>query len=163
MDEMLNKTQESSEFAAMFEQSLETEKLYSGKRVKGIVTTIAPNEIHVDIGAKQTGIVSADELVESSDQKPSDVVSKGDEIELVVLKVNDQEGVVTLSKKRCDAQAGFDALKKAYEDGEVLEGVITNVVKGGVLVLSNHTKVFVPASQVSTKRIEDLNTVLKQK
>ena len=162
MDEMLNKTQESSEFAAMFEQSLETEKLYSGKRVKGIVTTVAPNEIHVDIGAKQTGIVSADELVETSDQKPSDIVKKGDEIELVVLKVNDQEGVVTLSKKRCDAQAGFDTLKKAYEDGAVLEGVVTNVVKGGVLVLCNHTKVFVPASQVSTKRVEDLNTMLKQ-
>jgi len=162
MNEMLNKTQESSEFAAMLEQSLETEKLYSGKRVKGIVTTIAPNEIHVDIGAKQTGIVSADELVETSDQKPADVVKKGDEIELIVLKVNDQEGIVTLSKKRCDALAGFDTLKKAYEEGTILEGVITNVVKGGALVLSNHTKVFVPASQISNKRIEDLNSVVKQ-
>lgn len=162
MSEMLNNIQEDQSFAELFEQSLETEKLYMGKRVKGIVTTVAPNEIHVDIGAKQAGIVSSDELCETSDQKPSDLVAKGDEIDLVVLKVNDQEGVVLLSKKRCDAQAGFDILKKAFEEEAVLDGVITNVVKGGVLVLSNHTKVFIPASQVSDKRVEDLNTLLKE-
>lgn len=162
MSEMLNNIQEDQSFAELFEQSLETEKLYTGKRVKGIVTTVAPNEIHVDIGAKQAGIVSADELCETSDQKPSDLVAKGDEIDLVVLKVNDQEGVVLLSKKRCDAQAGFDILKKAFDEEAILDGVVTNVVKGGVLVLSNHTKVFIPASQVSDKRIEDLNTLLKE-
>ncbi len=163
MSEILNNQNEELEedFAQLFEQSLETEKLYNGKRVKGIVTTVAPNEVHVDIGAKQAGIVPADELTENPDLKPTDIVKEGDEIELVVLKVNDQEGIVTLSKKRCDAQAGFDIIKKAFEDGEVLEGIITNVVKGGVLVLSNHTKVFIPASQVSDKRVEDLNTLLK--
>lgn len=162
MDEMLNKQEEEMDFAQLFEQSLETEKLYNGKRVKGIVTTVAPNEVHVDIGAKQAGIIPADELSENPNLKPADIVKKGDEIELVVMKVNDQEGVVMLSKKRCDAQAGFDAMKEAFEKGEVLEGVVTNVVKGGVLVLSNHTKVFIPASQVSDKRVEDLNTLLKQ-
>lgn len=162
MSEMLNNQEEELNFAQLFEQSLETEKLYNGKRVKGIVTTVAPNEIHVDIGAKQAGIVQADELSENPDLKPADIVSKGDEIDLVVLKVNDQEGVVMLSKKRCDAQAGFELVKKAFEDGEVLTGVITNVVKGGVLVLANHTKIFVPASQVSDKRVDDLNTLLKQ-
>ncbi len=162
MSELLNNMQEDQSFAELFEQSLETEKLYTGKRVKGIVTTVAPNEIHVDIGAKQAGIVVADELCETSDQKTSDMVQKGDEIELVVLKVNDQEGVVMLSKKRCDAQAGFDILKKAFEAEEVLTGTVTNVVKGGILVLCNHTKVFIPASQVSDKRIEDLNTMLKE-
>ncbi len=162
MSEIVNNQEEELDFAQLFEQSLETEKLYNGKRVKGIVTTIAPNEVHVDIGAKQAGIIPADELTDTPDQKPTDVVSKGDEIDLIVLKVNDQEGVVMLSKRRCDAQAGFNKIQKAFEDGEVLEGVITNVVKGGVLVLSNHTKIFVPASQVSDKRIEDLNTLLKQ-
>lgn len=161
MSEMLNKQEGEMDFATLFEQSLESEKLYNGKRVKGIVTTIAPNEVHVDIGAKQAGIVPADELTDDPSQATSDVVSKGDEIELVVLKVNDQEGIVTLSKKRCDAVAGFEEIKKAAEDGTVLTGTVVNVVKGGVLVLSNHTKVFVPASQVSDKRVEDLNTLLK--
>lgn len=162
MSEMLNNQEEELDFAKLFEQSLETEKLYNGKRVKGIVTTVAPNEIHVDIGAKQAGIVPADELTDSPDLKPADIVKKGDEIDLVVLKVNDQEGVVTLSKKRCDALAGFEDIKKAFEEDAVLTGVVTNVVKGGILVLSNHTKVFIPASQVSDKRVEDLNTLLKQ-
>lgn len=161
MSEMLNKQEGEMDFATLFEQSLESEKLYNGKRVKGIVTTIAPNEVHVDIGAKQAGIVPADELTDDLSQATSDVVSKGDEIELVVLKVNDQEGIVTLSKKRCDAVAGFEEIKKAAEDGTVLTGTVVNVVKGGVLVLSNHTKVFIPASQVSDKRVEDLNTLLK--
>lgn len=162
MSEILNNQDEELDFAQLFEQSLETEKLYNGKRVKGIVTTITPNEIHVDIGAKQAGIVPGDELTDNPELKPSDIVSKGDEIDLVVLKVNDQEGVVMLSKKRCDAQAGFEILKKAFEEEVILDGVITNVVKGGVLVLSNNTKVFIPASQVSDKRIEDLNTLLRQ-
>jgi ribosomal protein S1/(E)-4-hydroxy-3-methyl-but-2-enyl pyrophosphate reductase len=162
MNEMLNNQDEELDFAQLLEQSLENEKLYNGKRVKGVVTTVAPNEVHVDIGAKQAGIVPADELTDNPDLKTSDIVSKGDEIDLVVLKVNDQEGIVTLSKKRCDAVAGFEEIKKAYEEGTVLSGVITNVVKGGVLVLSNHIKVFIPASQVSDKRVEDLNSLLKQ-
>lgn len=162
MSENVKIQEEELNFAQLFEQSLETEKLYNGKRVRGVVTTIAPNEIHVDIGAKQAGIVPADELTDNPDLKTSDVVAKGDEIDLVVLRVNDQEGVVTLSKKRCDAQVGFEEMKKAYEDGAVLDGVVTNVVKGGVLVLANHIKVFVPASQVSDKRVEDLTTMLKQ-
>ena len=161
MSEMLNKQEGELDFATLFEQSLESEKLYSGKRVKGIVTMVTPNEVHVDIGAKQAGIVPADELTDDPNQTTSDVVSKGDEIELVVLKVNDQEGIVTLSKKRCDAAAGFEEIKKALEEGTVLSGTVVNVVKGGVLVLSNHTKVFIPASQVSNKRVEDLNTLLK--
>lgn len=161
MSEMLNKQDGEMDFATLLEQSLESEKLYPGKRVKGIVTTVLPNEVHVDIGAKQAGVVPADELTEDPGQTTSDVVSKGDEIELVVMKVNDQEGLVTLSKKRCDAAAGFEEIKKALEDGTVLSGTVVNVVKGGVLALSNHIKVFIPASQVSNRRVEDLSTLLK--
>lgn len=159
MSEILNQEEN---FALLFEQSLETEKLYNGKRVTGIVTTIAPNEVHVDIGAKQAGIIPRDELSENPDLKSSDLVSVGQEIELIVLKVNDQEGIVTLSKKRCDALEAFEEIKKAYEEQTVLTGTITNVVKGGVLVLYNNVKVFVPASQVSDKRVEDLHSLLKQ-
>lgn len=150
-------------FAEMLEQNLSDDaKLYPGKRVKGVVIDIRPNEVVVDLGAKQTGFVSKDEMTDNSDQSLDQVVSKGDEINLIVLKVNDQEGTVACSKKRCDALAGYEEIKKAFEEGTVLEGVITNVVKGGVLVLSHNTKVFIPASQVSDHRVEDLNTMLKK-
>lgn len=162
MSEILRNDESELDFATLLEQSLESEKIYNGKRVKGIVTTVAANEVHVDIGAKQAGIISADELTDNPNLKIEDIVKKGDELDLCVVKVNDQEGIVFLSKKRFDAQAGFDNLKKAYEEDAVIEGVITDVVRGGVLVYACNTKLFVPASQCSDQRVEDLATLLKK-
>jgi len=160
MSEIIKDQNEELDFAQLLEQSL-NEKLYTGKRVTGIVTTIAPNEIHVDVGAKQAGIVPASEISDDPNYDFAAEIKKGDEIQLMVLKVNDQEGIVTLSKKRCDAEAGFDEICKACEEKTVLTGVVTDVVRGGVLVLTNNTKVFVPSSMASDRRIEDLNTLLK--
>jgi 4-hydroxy-3-methylbut-2-enyl diphosphate reductase len=157
MSEILKNQEEELSFAELFEQS-QTEKLYNGKRVKGIVSNITPNEIHVDIGAKQTGIVPSSELSENGDVT-TDSFQIGDEIDLVVMKVNDQEGVVTLSKKRLDAEANYLAVCKAYEDGTVLTGTVTDVIKGGILVAVNGLKVFVPASLASDRRIEDLSVL----
>ncbi|MGI5895083.1 MAG: bifunctional 4-hydroxy-3-methylbut-2-enyl diphosphate reductase/30S ribosomal protein S1 [Candidatus Merdivicinus sp.] len=161
MTEILENHDEELNFAELLEQSL-NEKLYTGKRVKGIVTNVAPNEIHVDVGAKQAGIVPASELTDDSSANIMEMFHKDDEIDLIVLKVNDQEGIVTLSKKRCDAEAGYDAIRQAHEDGTVLEGVVTEVVKGGVLVTTNGIKVFIPASMTSDRKVEDLNTLLKK-
>ena len=160
MTEILENHDEELNFAELLEQSL-NEKLYTGKRVKGIVTNVAPNELHVDVGAKQAGIVPASEI---SDEAVNlmEMFHKDDEIDLIVLKVNDQEGIVTLSKKRCDAEAGYDAIREAYENGTVLEGTATEVVKGGVLVTTNGIKVFIPASMTSDRKVEDLNTLLKK-
>lgn len=161
MSEILRNEENELDFATLLEQSLETEKIYNGKRVMGIVTGISSNEVHVDVGAKQAGIIPADEFSDNPNVKLEDMVKKGDEIELSVIKVNDQEGIVLLSKKRCDAQAGFENLKKAYDDDSVIDGIITDVVRGGVLVYACNTKLFVPASQCSDKRIEDLAVLLK--
>ena len=161
MSEIVKNNDEELNFAELLEQSL-NEKLYTGKRVKGIVTSIAPSEIQVDVGAKQAGFVPVSELTDDPNAKPEDIVNKGDEIDLIVLKVNDQEGTVMLSKKRCDAEAGFEAIEKAYEEGTVLDGVVTDVVRGGVLVLTNSVKVFVPASQAAGSRVENLETLLKK-
>ena len=78
------------------EQSL-GEKLYAGKRVKGVVTAISPNEIQIDVGAKQSGYIPIDELTDDPTAKVEDLVKKGDELELIVMKVNDQEGTAMLS------------------------------------------------------------------
>ena len=163
MTEILENQDEEMNFAELLEQSLNAnnEKLYTNKRVKGVITNIAPNELHVDVGAKQAGIVPASELSDDPSVTTSSF-QKGEEIDLIVMKVNDQEGIVTLSKKRCDAEAGYDAICKAYEDQSVLEGTVVEVVKGGVLVLTNGLKVFVPASMTSDRKVEDLNTLLKK-
>lgn len=160
MSEILENQEEELSFAELFEQS-QTEKLYNGKRVKGIVSNITPNEIHVDVGAKQTGIVPASELSEHGELTP-DSFKVGDEIDLVVVKVNDQEGVVTLSKKRLDAEANYNAVCKAFEEGTVLTGTVTDVIKGGILVNFNGLKVFVPASLASDRRMEDLSVLLNK-
>ncbi|MEG2429957.1 MAG: S1 RNA-binding domain-containing protein, partial [Oscillospiraceae bacterium] len=160
MSEIL-RNEENEDFASMLEQSLESEKIYNGKRVIGIVTHVSSNEVHVDVGAKQAGIIPANEMSDDPNVKIEDLVKPGDEIELSVVKVNDQEGIVTLSKKRCDAAAGFDKLKKAFEANEAVDGVITDVIRGGVLVYAFGTKIFVPASQCYDHHIDDLNTLLK--
>ena len=161
MSEIL-RNEENEDFATLLEQSLESEKIYNGKRVTGVVTSVAPNEVHVDIGAKQAGIVPAEELTDDPNAKIEGLVKKGDEIELSVVKVNDQEGIVTLSKKRCDAQKGFEKIKEAYENGTVLDAVITDVVRGGVLAYTCNTKIFIPAPHCSNTRVEDLSTLLKK-
>ena len=147
-------------FEEMLEQSLKP--IHNGDIVTGIVTNIAPNEITVDIGTKQTGYVTLEELTDDPTAKTEDLVKKGDEIKLSVIRVNDAEGVVTLSKKRLDAQAGFEKIVEAQEAGTVLEGVITEAVKGGVLAITNGVKVFIPISHVSLNRVDDLTPFLKQ-
>ena len=119
--------EEEMSFEEMLNQSFKS--TYTGERVKAIVTGIAPNEITVDIGTKHTGYVPLSELTSDPSLKPEDIVKKGDEIELVVLRVNDVEGTVMLSKKRLDAQAGFEKVMAAAGTGEVLSGTVTDVVK----------------------------------
>lgn len=146
-----------------FEEAIEQtfKKIYTGKRVSGIVTAVNSTEVIVDIGTKHTGYIPSSELSNDPNAKPSDVVSVGDEIDVIVTKINDAEGIVTLSKKQIDAQKGYDEIKKAYEEGSVLTGVVTNVIKGGVIVVANGVRVFVPASQTGVKADGNLETLLK--
>ena len=91
-----------------------------------------------------------------------DIVKVGDEIELLVVRVNDVEGTVMCSKKRLDQAAGFEKVMNAGETGEVLTGIVTEVIKGGILVLTNGVKVFIPASQSGVPRDGDLSTLLRK-
>ena len=147
-------------FEEMLDKSFKS--TYNGEKVSGVVTGIKPNEISVDIGTKHAGYVPLHELTDDPAATPSDIVKVGDEIELLVVRVNDVEGTVMLSKRRLDAAAGFEKVMNAGETGEILTGVVTEVIKGGVLVLSNGVKVFVPASQSGVPRNGDLNTLLRK-
>ena len=120
------------------------------------------SEVYVDLGTKQQGVIPVSELTDDPSKSVEDVVKVGDTIDLIVLKTNDQDGVVTLSKKRVDAALGFEKICAAKEEDSVLTGTVANVVKGGVLVASNGVKVFIPASQAAPRRDYDLNNLLKQ-
>lgn len=153
-------TEKELSFEEMLEQSFKS--TYTGEKITGIVTDIAPNEITVDIGTKHTGYIPLAELTDDPTAKAEDLVKKGEELELLVLRVNDVDGVVMLSKKRLDAAAGFEKVMNAADTGEILDGVITEAVKGGVLAITNGVKVFIPVSQVSLGRVEDLTPFIKK-
>lgn len=160
MSELLNNVDEEFNFEEELEKSLK--KIHTGMKVEGVVETVGETEITVDIGTKHTGYVSLAELTDDPSKKPADVVSVGDTIDLIVLKTSDNDGIVTLSKRKVDAVLGFQKIMEAKEADAVLEGVVTNVVKGGVLVSVNGVKVFIPASQAAPRRDFDLNELVKQ-
>lgn len=155
------KDQEELSFEEMLNQSFKT--IDNREKVTAVVTGIAPNEISVDIGTKHAGYVPLNELTDDPNAKPEDLVKIGDELELMVVRVNDVEGTVMLSKKRLDAVAGFEKVMGAADTGEILEGTVVEVIKGGLLVLTNGVKVFIPASQATMSRSDSLEDLLKQK
>ena len=153
---------EEIDFAEAIDQSFK--KIHTGEKVKGIVISVDNAEITVDLGTKHTGYVKLEDLAEdTANKKPADFVSVGDEIDLIVIKANDAEGTVALSKKKVDEQAGFDTVVKAYEDGTVLEGVVSRVVPKGVTLTYLGVRVFIPASQTGLPRGAELEQLLKQK
>ena len=153
-----NVTEES--FEAMLEESLKN--LNTNERVKGIVVSIDPTAVYVDVGRKQTGYIPADELSNDTTLSPEDVVKVGDEIELLIMKTNDQEGTIMLSKRRVDAQKGWEELEAKAESKEIFTGKVTAAVKGGVSVIYNNVRIFVPASQATATRNENLEDLVGQ-
>ena len=148
-------------FAEMLEESIKT--LNTGDKVTGTVVAITPTEIQVDLGTKHAGYIPVSELTDDPTAKVEDLVKVGDEIETFVVRVNDQEGVVTLSKKRLDVVKGWEEIEAARENETVMEGVVTEDNKGGVVVSVKGIRVFVPASQTGLPRETPMNTLLKKK
>lgn len=161
MSENLTTTTSEENFEEMLEQTFK--KIHTGEKVTGKIVKVNNTEAIVDLGTKHTGYVSLDELTDDPNKKPSDIVSVDDEVELIVLKVNDQEGTAQLSKKKVDELAGFENINKAYEAGEIIEGTVQNVIKGGILVSCLGVRIFVPASQTGVSRDESLDILLKKK
>ena len=146
-------------FDEMLEETLKP--IYNGDKVSGVVVAITGTEISVDLGAKQTGVIPTEEFTEGG-AKLEDVVKVGDTVEAVVVRVNDVEGVATLSKKRLDAAKVWNEVEAAVEDGTVLEGVVTEDNKGGVVVSVKGVRVFVPASQTDLPRDASMAELLKK-
>ena len=150
----------SEEFAAMIDATLQNA---TDDRVRGLVVGIAPNEVQVEVeGRKQTGYIPVSELSNDPSADPNDLVKIGDELDLLIMRTNDQEGTIMLSKKRVDALKGWDTIGAAEADGTVLEGTVVEIIKGGMLVVTEGVRVFVPASQASLNRMEDLSPLKGQ-
>ena len=137
-----------------FEASLSG--LTGDQKVEGIVVAVNPTEITVDIGRGVTGYISAAEYSSDPDVKLTDEVKVDDKLNLIIMKINDQEGTAMLSKRRFDAIAGWDKIVEAKESGEVLTGYVKDIIKGGVVAYTNNIRVFIPASQATASRNDSL-------
>ena len=118
-------------FEEMVEQSFKT--LHTGEKVSGIVTQINNNDIHVDLGVKQAGYIPMSELSDDPNFNVQENVKIGDEIEAYVIRVNDVEGLIQLSKKRLDAVKNWEKLEQAVDSKEPLDGIVVEQNKGGVV------------------------------
>lgn len=147
---------EEKSFAQMLEESFVN--LHIGEIVKGKVIQVSDNEIVLDLGYKSDGIISRDNFSTSSHCYLKDLVNIGDEIEAIVLKIDDGEGNVILSKKKLDLQRGFKEIEKAFKENSIVTGKIIEVVKSGVVALADNVKLFIPASCISNSHIKDLNS-----
>ena len=159
-DEIKNMEATEESFEEMLEKSFKT--LNTGEKVTGIVTAVGPTEVQVDLGCKQAGYISINELSADPSVKPEDVVKVGDEIETYIIRVNDVEGYAMLSKKRLDAVKVWEDIEKAREEKTTLEGKVTEENKGGIVVNVKGVRVFVPASQSGQPRGAELSAMIGQ-
>ena len=151
-------TNEVEDFEALLEENLKG--LNTNERVMGTVISITPTEVYVDVGRKQAGFIPAVELSFGPVHDPADFVKVGEEVELLIMKTNDVEGTIMLSKRRVDAKKDWEQLEKLVEENAVLKGEVIEVVNGGVIVFAMNNRVFVPASQASISRMDDLSPLL---
>ena len=142
-------------FEQMLEESLKT--IRTGEIVTGKVIDVKDDEIVLNIGYKSDGIIPRSEYTNDSNADLRNLVQVGDEMEAKVVKVNDGEGQVALSYKRLAADKGNKRLEEAFENHEVLTAKVAQVLDGGLSVLVDEARVFIPASLVSDTYVKDLS------
>ena len=158
--EMTTATETEKSFDELIEESLKP--IYNGDTVKGIVVAITQTEVTVDLGTKHSGYIPVEDFEDGTGTKVNDVIKVGDEVEACVVRVNDVEGTAMLSKRRLDAVKNWSDLEAAAEEGTVVEGTVTEVNKGGVVVSVKGIRVFVPGSQSGLPKDADMEQLLKQ-
>lgn len=156
MNDLENHTNEN--FEELLNQSFIT--LRSGEVVKGAVINVSDTEVTVNLGYKSDGIITKSEFSNDPSVNLKDIVKIGDEIDVYIIRVNDSEGIVELSKKKVDIQNGWDIVKEAYEEETVLTGKVVEAVKGGIIVITNEIRIFIPASLLGARYVQDLNKFL---
>lgn len=137
------------DFASLIDANVR--KLHTGQRVTGTVVDIKDDEVYVFVGTKQDGILKKSEM-------HSDNVQLGDEIEVDVVKLNDGEGNIVLSQRKIVDQKAWDALVAKFENNEYVEAVVKDVVKGGVIARISGIRIFIPASHLSLRFVDKLDS-----
>ncbi len=152
---------ENEDFAAMLEESFKT--LNTGEKVTGKVVAVSATDVQVDLGVKHTAYIPFNELSDDPDYDVAANIHPGDEIECVVVRVNDGEGTITLSKKRVDQLKGWESVEKAYEERIKVEGNIVEENRGGVVASAFGVRVFIPASQTGIPKDQPMGQLVKTK
>ena len=136
--------------------------LNDGDVVKGKVVKIDKDEVLVDVGFKSEGVIPRSELSIRNDVKPEDVLKVDDEIMIMVIQKEDQDGRLILSKKRAEVEQNFDRIEKIYENGDIIEGEIIECVKGG-LIVDIGLRGFLPASLIDVRKTKDLESFIGER
>ena len=157
-EELKVETAQEENFAELLEQSLKT--LNNGDKVTGTVMAVGSTEVEVDLGTKHTAYIPLEDFSGDPNVKPEEAVKVGDQIEAIVVHVNDGEGVVRLSKKRLEAGKAWEEIEAAAENKDIVEGVVTEENKGGIVVNVKGIRVFVPASQSGVPKGGDLSEMV---
>lgn len=141
-------------FEQMLEESLKT--IHTGEVVEGTVIDVKPEEIILNIGYKSDGVLTRNEYTNEPNVDLTTIAKPGDTMEVKVLKVNDGEGQVLLTYKRLAADRGNKRIEEAYNNNEVLKAKVTQVLDGGLSVVVEEVRIFIPASLVSDTYEKDL-------
>ncbi|MBQ7864431.1 MAG: bifunctional 4-hydroxy-3-methylbut-2-enyl diphosphate reductase/30S ribosomal protein S1 [Lachnospiraceae bacterium] len=142
-------------FEQLLEESFKT--IHNGEVVEGTVIRVKEDEIVLNIGYKADGIITRSEYTNTPNVDLTEIVKEGDKMQAKVLKVNDGEGQVLLTYKRLAAEKGSKRLEEAFNNKEVLTATVSAVLDGGLSVVVDETRVFIPASLVSDSYEKDLS------
>jgi len=156
--EAVNRMSELDNTEETFEEMLNNSfiTLHTGDVVKGTVLQVTNGEITVNLGYKSDGVISREEFSSDNSENPADFYKAGDDIEVLVLRVNDGDGNVLLSKKRLESQKGIADIEEAFKTKEIVTGKVVDIVKGGLIAIIKGVRVFVPSSQISSRFVDDL-------
>ena len=149
---------EQENFAQLLDESFKT--LNTGDKVSGVVTSVSNTEVHVDIGSKVTGILTLENVTDDPTAKLENLFKVGDTVDAIAIRVSDLDGIAMLSKKKVDAQKDWQKVVEAAENETIIEGKITEAVKGGVIAYALSNRIFIPASQTMVARGGDLSSIV---
>ncbi|MCH5197399.1 MAG: bifunctional 4-hydroxy-3-methylbut-2-enyl diphosphate reductase/30S ribosomal protein S1 [Oscillospiraceae bacterium] len=152
---------EEMSFEEALEENLNT-VLNNDKKVVGTVMHISANEIQVDIGRKQTGYIPIDEYSADPTADPAAELKVGDQLNLIIMKTNDMEGTIMLSKRLYDVAQYWDGIVEANKEGTILEGTVVEVISKGLIVFVNGIRIFIPASLSTVPRDGRLEDMLNK-
>ena len=158
IEEVNKKMSEQENFAQMLEETFKT--LNTGDTVTGIVTKVTDTDLQLDLGTKVTGVIKAEQITDDSSVKLTEMFKIGDEVEAFVIRVSDIEGVAELSKKRVDSDKNWVKIVEACNNGDIVEGKITEAVKGGVVAIVDSVRVFIPASHTGIPKDGDISVLV---